>query len=278
MGSASDASNRHGLTSEPERWIVSMIRCHGPKMVAYFEKCVENLVRTYLAELEKQQRWEQLKQLNAFGSAPTSSVSLVAALRSILHDIVNLPGTKKRRQMKASEVNATAKLAMDSSVPSYESSVPVSISNDDVQGYSATSEPKSFEWLLSNISQKPIVGSDSTGSPVENNGDVFYNIIEPFLHQGSVDSTSSLDLPVSMPMHVPVSMVSSHEQLTILSELPAVSEVPSMAHVTNECRVDTTSVSFSPFESCIGAHQTSAIGLLDDLSRATYSWSDYGLN
>ncbi|KAJ1720399.1 hypothetical protein LPJ53_004971 [Coemansia erecta] len=267
MGSTSDANNRHGLTSEPERWIVSMIRCHGPKMVAYFEKCVENLVKTYISELEGQQRWDQLRQLGAPDTMSLSSMSLVAALRSILHDIVSLPGGKKKKQSKNGAMLGNTTHAKKS-IPSYEGGVYAAIHNDNSQYCSTASEPKSFEWLISNISQKPIVTSASAESPVKSNSDMFYNIIEPFLHRGSVDAGRPLELPV--PMAVP--MTSSHRQANILPELPSLTPVMSGSNIAD------LSASFVPFGSSVASQETSSVGLFDGLSQTTYNWSDYGLN
>ncbi|KAJ1643738.1 hypothetical protein LPJ64_004517 [Coemansia asiatica] len=62
--------------SEPERWIVAMLRKHGQKMTDYLNVCVANIVENFLQELETRRMWNELQSIRSYDPATATEVAL----------------------------------------------------------------------------------------------------------------------------------------------------------------------------------------------------------
>ncbi|KAJ1817026.1 hypothetical protein LPJ56_004159, partial [Coemansia sp. RSA 2599] len=125
-------------------------------MIAYLNRCINNLVAGYLEKLKAQQNWGQLELLRSYADDELN----VSALRSILQDISIRPATgiksrtnsqlaKMMISAKRKKTNEGHKSHSNSLQPSAESSMSAVIG-----------EVKPVGWLLNTIAQTPNVARE----------------------------------------------------------------------------------------------------------------------
>ncbi|KAJ2726546.1 hypothetical protein GGI07_000488 [Coemansia sp. Benny D115] len=193
--------------TEPEQWMLAMIEYHGDTMVEYFEKCTQNLIETYMKELDTASQWEKLDKLK-FHPGPTATISI---LRAILHDVFSLPSSKAaknaslqlpeatedvpqaKRQKLSPRKRQLADLASHSlTIP--QPAQPAPVTNPDF-----ANNNKPFDWLMDMIAKQPQSSKDSLELMPAQNSDSFFDSIEKLLAKpvGTRASGSGYNTPIS---------------------------------------------------------------------------------
>ncbi|KAJ1881942.1 hypothetical protein LPJ57_001279 [Coemansia sp. RSA 486] len=64
------------FTSEPEKWIVAMLRKHGKNMANYLHVCVTNLVDNFILELETRGMWNEIQSIRNHDQSTSTEMAL----------------------------------------------------------------------------------------------------------------------------------------------------------------------------------------------------------